>query len=569
MRANSILMICLMLLCYSGFVHAEKEIKTLTHYVSIEGEQGVRFRYLNAQNQKPTSVKLIIKDSEGNQILVINKPRVSVKRSLKGPPRKKGLWVTVTTPLLDLDQLLQIQVKTTRRSDLPGSSAKLIKSSAMVWIDNSSALAATENFELGVALENNQVSLEAVNPNEYQCFYVAGTPGIYFDNLSSCAPLIRRESFCSRHAELAYRLVRIADGSPLPVKKVSFSWVDSSILRKPGVPSSGAYVGLRPDLNQASIVELNNKYNFHFAIAAFSTDLTYLGDLSGLNGKIEDLRNAGVTPLINFTLNQGLDFIDLDRFREFACYLGSKQIPIFLQPGNEMNAPWYPWGQKPALYRETYQAMADIVHGEARNVAMVWAPNNSAGYPFYERSDLSAADRAILDTSKNGILDASDEPYAPYYPGDAYVDWVGVSATHVGANGQFYQNVSPEAQEWSVLHGRYGVFQGISSFAALHSKPVMISETGAFYTPHEGGGSEIAIKSEWMKQVFNLSDPNIYSLTTDLPNIKALIWIDDQDDKGSGKVVRWGFSHSPALLKTFQQHMLSPYFIRQDLSLLN
>ena len=32
-------------------------------------------------------------------------------------------------------------------------------------------------------------------------------------------------------------------------------------------------------------------------------------------------------------------------------------------------------------------------------------------------------DRA-LDTNGNGRLDNEDDPYSPYYPGDAWVDWV-------------------------------------------------------------------------------------------------------------------------------------------------
>lgn len=36
-------------------------------------------------------------------------------------------------------------------------------------------------------------------------------------------------------------------------------------------------------------------------------------------------------------------------------------------------------------------------------------------------------DIALLDTNRNGILDAADDAFAPYYPGDAYVDWIGLS----------------------------------------------------------------------------------------------------------------------------------------------
>ena len=46
----------------------------------------------------------------------------------------------------------------------------------------------------------------------------------------------------------------------------------------------------------------------------------------------------------------------------------------------------------------------------------------SGGYPA-----TTVADQTALDTNKNGILDAGDDAFSPYYPGDQYVDWIGVS----------------------------------------------------------------------------------------------------------------------------------------------
>ena len=40
---------------------------------------------------------------------------------------------------------------------------------------------------------------------------------------------------------------------------------------------------------------------------------------------------------------------------------------------------------------------------------------------------LSAADQTLLDTNNNGVLDAGDDAFSPYYPGDDVVDWIGLS----------------------------------------------------------------------------------------------------------------------------------------------
>ncbi len=36
----------------------------------------------------------------------------------------------------------------------------------------------------------------------------------------------------------------------------------------------------------------------------------------------------------------------------------------------------------------------------------------------------------MLDTNGDGKLDMSDDMYTPYYPGDEWVDWVGMSIFH-------------------------------------------------------------------------------------------------------------------------------------------
>ncbi len=58
------------------------------------------------------------------------------------------------------------------------------------------------------------------------------------------------------------------------------------------------------------------------------------------------------------------------------------------------------WEMDPAVYRNAYIHVAKLARSLAPNVALVWSPN----YVGYWGSDI-----------------------ADYYPGDTYVDWVGVS----------------------------------------------------------------------------------------------------------------------------------------------
>ena len=64
------------------------------------------------------------------------------------------------------------------------------------------------------------------------------------------------------------------------------------------------------------------------------------------------------------------------------------------------------------------------------NIAFIWAPNSGNGYPFpnYEHSALPGTSHwdPALDTNKDGKYDIDDDPYTPFYPGDDWVDWVGM-----------------------------------------------------------------------------------------------------------------------------------------------
>lgn len=71
--------------------------------------------------------------------------------------------------------------------------------------------------------------------------------------------------------------------------------------------------------------------------------------------------------------------------------------------------------------------MYTAVKAIAPDAALVWAPNLGNGYPYGETNVANATELAALDTNGNGQLDTGDDPFGPYYPGDNYVDWIGLS----------------------------------------------------------------------------------------------------------------------------------------------
>ncbi len=114
---------------------------------------------------------------------------------------------------------------------------------------------------------------------------------------------------------------------------------------------------------------------------------------------VKQLRAMGRVPQIAWEPNDGLRGISdnayLRGWAEAARHAG---VPIFLRFASEMNGDWQAWSGHPRDYIDKWRLVANIMHDVAPNVVMVWCPFS------------------IPDST----IDA-------YYPGDAYVDWVGVN----------------------------------------------------------------------------------------------------------------------------------------------
>ncbi|RKO86408.1 hypothetical protein BDK51DRAFT_12641, partial [Blyttiomyces helicus] len=81
---------------------------------------------------------------------------------------------------------------------------------------------------------------------------------------------------------------------------------------------------------------------------------------------------------------------------------------------------------RPTYYRQTWIRIYNALRAGGLNTAMVFSP--SAGFTSIQNPPAPGTpDFLLFDTNSDGVLDESDDPYAPYYAGDQYVDWVGLS----------------------------------------------------------------------------------------------------------------------------------------------
>jgi hypothetical protein len=236
-------------------------------------------------------------------------------------------------------------------------------------------------------------------------------------------------------------------------------------------------------------------------------------------------------------------------------------VPVFVRFGHEMNGSWYPWSQDPDAYVKTFRRVAVAVHAGAPGSAMVWAPNYGGGYPFaggqHQARPHSAAAKS-LDTNGDGRVSGHDDPYAPYWPGPGFVDWVGMSLYHWGARYPWGENEVPEAGKFTAL--LRGTYRGVGGderavpdfygrYAVKFGLPVAITETAAFYDPAaEGatGAREVAVKSAWWRQVFAPDHAE------KLPMVKMVNWFEwDKFEPEVRTRVDWAATRTPRTAELF------------------
>jgi mannan endo-1,4-beta-mannosidase len=133
---------------------------------------------------------------------------------------------------------------------------------------------------------------------------------------------------------------------------------------------------------------------------------------------------------------------------KFADAVRALNLPVAISFGHEMNGNWYPWGTDQTSASAFVAAWRHIhnlfVQAGASNVIWVWNPN-------------------IINPVPQVQLE-------PYWPGDAYVDWVGITG--------YFPESGPET--FATLYG-----PTLAEIRQFTTKPVIIAETSVETGPSD------------------------------------------------------------------------------------
>jgi hypothetical protein len=208
----------------------------------------------------------------------------------------------------------------------------------------------------------------------------------------------------------------------------------------------------------------------------------------------------------------------------YAQAIVAQGLPVVIRFDQEMNGTWYPWSEglndnASGSYVAAWQHIWNIFQAAgANNYAIwLWAPNRVNNLP------------------------KATPPLSHFYPGDQYVDWVGVDG--------YYRYASDQP----TFADTFG--ETLTQLSALTSKPVFIAETGAIETNPTTGASNTANKAAWTTSLFAGLQAN--------PQIIGFSWFDNvasTSSDGSPLINDWRLDSDPQTLLAFKTGLQSGQF---------
>jgi hypothetical protein len=152
---------------------------------------------------------------------------------------------------------------------------------------------------------------------------------------------------------------------------------------------------------------------------------------------------------------------DLSALQASTC---PKIIVRFAHEMNTRTVRWYNWQAQPEAYVAAWQHVVTLAHEIAPKIAWCWAPQQPNDVKLYG--------------------------FAEFYPGDAYVDYVGTTITNFVTDDPSW----PYKTSWTLFSTRW---KNEYPYYRSVNKPIIISETATTESLTNPNG-----KAEWIHDLF-------------------------------------------------------------------
>lgn len=242
-------------------------------------------------------------------------------------------------------------------------------------------------------------------------------------------------------------------------------------------------------------------------------------DQAWQNGKVLELTlqtNNSTQGNMVYRVLQG----EYDSFlNNYAKTIADFDHPVLFRLGNEMNGDWCPYSgyntsRDAEIYVDFYRYIYNIFDEQGvDNVIWVWNPN----------------DKSFPDFQWNSAYN--------YYPGDEYVDVIGMTAYNTGT---YYSGLG---EKWVSFQELYQ--NTYEEYSEHFGQALMITE---FASASRGGS-----KSQWIKDMFiKIASYN---------RIKLAIWWDGCDYKGEEIARNYTIRENQEILNSFIDFFDPPWYI--------
>ena len=212
-----------------------------------------------------------------------------------------------------------------------------------------------------------------------------------------------------------------------------------------------------------------------------------------------------------------------DYLEAYAGRVKALGLPVFIRFAHEADNPHYPWsavgGNSPEEFREAWRHVVSLFRRQGvENVQWVWNPWEDTSIPLY-------------------------------YPGNDYVDWVGITGLNYGraaSDGLWHS--------FATLYDPYRHQIAFAEDSSLMTKPVMIAEFG---TTAYGGQ-----QAEWLSEA-------LFRVQHLYPEVKGLVFFySNQDDNWAtnwrpyegAEFIDWTFADSLETMQELRKSLEEPPF---------
>ncbi len=316
------------------------------------------------------------------------------------------------------------------------------------------------------------------------------------------------------------------------------------------------YFGAFPDfggpedlVSAQKIIDFENLVNKKIAWACFSQN--WYNGITYPKESIHIIHDQGSIPLVRllprstqdefvqeeqFSLQHIIDGVFDPQLRQWAQAAKADNIPLLVDFAVEPNGNWFGWSgifngadtkdgygdpnyyDGPERYRDAYRHIIELFNEEGvEHITWFFHPD---------------------------IHSLPNEPWNQpklYYPGDAYIDWIGIS---------LYGAMSPDDENWEMFDEILA--QGYRSILDISTeKPFALLEFGV--TDHHPDGD----KALWIENAFESI------LAKEYIDFKAISYWHENWTEESGAQATLRLDSSPEALEMFKSYIQNPLFLSQ------